>query len=428
MRQALGSLLQVLSIEPLHAGALEASAQICRVLGSTADAELFDALAVPVPEPEALFSMGYHLVGQGRADVAVAYLRLALANAPDDAASMAARRELAYAQLQSRDFGGCVTTLSEVSRCSDLAEAEQLDTDLLAAEAALYQGRLPLSRQFLDAADARVPNQEQQAHIDALHALLGRAARWGKRLNQLGLREWHHIQHAGVILKTAGGWFEDGSLGGRFELLELRADMIAFLLERLGLFLTTHRLLPEVVVPAGDLSAPLAMAFAERFGAQVLADPGERGDRRALLLAASAGELEPWTGTLARHHGDLAVASLALDWDRDAPLCPDIVGVLARRAFLPWEPRYSVDPSGGEGRTATEDSRPAAAIAVDLVAAMAALPDDGGKARDEFESFYDEIADELVLGRADNHPLRRQFTQLSPAWTSTSKRPANHET
>ena len=31
--------------------------------------------------------------------------------------------------------------------------------------------------------------------------------RWPS-LETLGLREWHFIQHGGVILKTAGGWFE----------------------------------------------------------------------------------------------------------------------------------------------------------------------------------------------------------------------------
>lgn len=423
VRQALATLLDVLGEDPAHEGALAAAARICRVLGASADAERFEALIGPKVEAEALYEMGYHLTEQGRPDVACSYLRQALEQAPDDEAKAAVQRELAFALLQSRDFGACLTTLSEAARSPDLAEAERLDIDLMSAEAALYLGRIEVARRFLDQADDRVPTEDQLARLDALHALMGRATRWTDGLARAGLREWHHIQHAGVLLKVAGGWFEDGSFGGRFELLDLKPDMIAFLLMRLSHLLERLDVRPEVVVPASDLSRPLALALASRLDAEVVDELSDRGERPALLLAASAGELEPYTAGLAQHRSDLQVAALALDWSRDAPVSPDVVGVLARRAFLPWEKRFSVDPQGGQGRTEPGDARPARAVAADLVTAMEALPDDGGKARGEFESFYLPLRDELVLGNADRYPLRRQFVHVSPAWTPTGKRP-----
>src|SRR5262249_62410128 len=53
-----------------------------------------------------------------------------------------------------------------------------------------------------------------------------------------------------VILKTAGGWFEDDSRGGRFDVLALRGDMVAFLLQRLAQLLERLGLEHDAVAPA----------------------------------------------------------------------------------------------------------------------------------------------------------------------------------
>ena len=78
--------------------------------------------------------------------------------------------------------------------------------------------------------------------------------------------------------------------------------------------------------------------------------------------------------------------------------------------------RYGMDPDTRKMHEIPADERSAAQIADDLVAAMDALPDDGGKAREEFEEFYLPLADELVLANEERHPHRRQFTCLSPCW------------
>ena len=419
VRNALTTLLDALAVDPLHQPSLAAAGNICRVLGSLGDAERFEALTGAEVTADHLFEMGWHLVDQGRPDVAEAYLQRALAAVHAPAEVAAVRRELAFAQLQQRQFATCLTTLAPLFRLDELAEAERLDIDLLAAEAALYAGRVPVCRSFLEAAEQRIPDEVQLERIDALHALLGRAARWEHEIARIGLREWHHIQHAGVLLKTAGGYFEDGSKGGRFELLELRADMVAFLLQRMAHLLERLELRPELVVPASDLSEPLARALARHFVADVETDLAARGDRPTLLIAASASELAPYAGGLANHRPGLAVAVLSTDWDRNAPVCPDIIGVFARRAFLPWEERYQVDPASGESRPVNAAQRPADVLGDELHALMLQLPDDGGESRESFEAFYLPLADELVLGNPDRYPVRRQFTHLSPAWQPT---------
>ena len=424
VRGALATLLSAVAEDPGHGPSLEAAGRVCRVLGAPDDASLFETLAEHPDHADALFALAYRLVDQRRPDVAVPLLARALAATPKD---HALRRELAYAELLDGRFDECLTTLAPLRNEPELAEPEQLDVYLLSAEAALVSGRRELASAALDLADHLVPDDTQRARLDALHAQLGRAAHF-EALKGAGLRPWHFIQHAGMLLKVAGGWMEDGSRGGRYEHLALRPDMVAFLLQRFCDVAADFELSFDVVLPASQVAAPLAHALAGRLGCDVGDDLADRQGRAALLVASNAAEFTPFLSGLAAHKPDLRLFSLNLDWSRPAPLCPEVVGVLAQRVLLPWEERYALDPNQPqELRQQARDTRGVVELATDLIAAMDALPDDGGKARDEFLEIYRPLAGELILGNDELHPFRRQFTQVSPAWASTSLRPEGSE-
>ena len=414
VRRALSTLLATLEADPAHRPAYEAAGRICRILGAPDDAQLFEDLAGRPEDPEALFRLGYRLSDQGRPEVAVRLLERSLAGLPAD---VGVRRELAFARLQSRDFTGCLRALSPLEDDPDLSETERLDVLLTQAEAALLGAKPDACRDFLARAEELVPEDDQRERLDALHAQLGRASRF-ENLASLGLREWHFIQHAGVILKTAGGWFEDGSRRGRFDVLRLRPDMIAFLLQRLALLLDRLELRHECVAAASEVAAPLAQALAQRLGAEYLPELAQRDGRSTLLVAANAAELGPHAREVATHGPDLRVFALNLDWERDAPVMPDVVGVLGRRALMPWEPRYALAAERRDMRMVTDDEREPAEIARELRYLMDHLPyDDGGVAQAEFEGFYLPQRALLVLGNDELHPGRRRFTSLSPCWS-----------
>jgi len=418
IRTALSTLLATLEQDPGHVGALEAAGRICRLLGSAEDAELFEELAARPDDGDAQYALGFRLVDEGRPEVAAALLARSLASQPG---SPEIRRELAYARLQAGDFAGCLRALAPLQDDPALAEREQLDVLLLSAEAALCSGRRDVAQDFLRTAEDLLPDDDQRERLDALHAMIGRSLRWPS-LTGLGLREWHFIQHAGVILKTAGGFFEDGSRQGRYDVLDLRLDMVAFLLQRLADLLARLGLEHEVVIPTSPVAAPLAHALALRLGVGVAEDVSQRNGRPALLVAANALEFGPLTAGLATHRAELRLFALNLDWERDAPVFPEVAGVLARRVLLPWETRYSLDPKTGQMRELPGDERPAAEIGAELFAAMEALPQDGGTAREEFESFYMPLASQLVLGNEELHPNRRRFTRLSPCGAGLRER------
>lgn len=413
VRQALGTLLATLAADPGHRPACEAAGRICRILGAPEDARLFEDLAARPEDAEALFRLGYRLADQGRPEVASRLLERSLLGLPAD---IGVRRELAFARLQSRDFEGCLRALVPLEDSPDLAETERLDVLLTMAEAALLAGRREPSRAFLERAEGCVPDDDQLVRLDALHAQLARSTRW-ESLARLGLREWHFIQHAGVLLKTAGGYFEDGSRQGRFDLLQLRPDMVAFLLQRLAQLLERLELVPEAVASASGTSAPLAHALALRFGVPVLEDPAVRDGRGVLLAAVNAAEFAPHLAQVVEHSPELRLVSLNLDWERDAPVCPEVVGVLARRVFVPWEKRYELDADRKALRELPGDEREPEVVGAELHQLIAALPDDGGAARAAFEGFYLPLRSQLVLGNDELHPARRAFTSLSPCWS-----------
>jgi tetratricopeptide (TPR) repeat protein len=415
LRPALGTLLQTLAVDPGHAGALDAAARLCRMLGSEADAELFEALLARPGDPGTLFALGYRMVEESRPEVAVALLERSLRAGLDEADAVAVRRELAYARLQSRDFTGCLRTLAPLDDDPSLSETEALDVLLVQAEAAFYARRRDLAQRFLERAEEGVPEDDQRERLDALHGMLGRGARFPS-LQALGLREWHFIQHAGVILKVAGGYFEDGSRLGRYDVLDLRLDMVAFLLQRLLHLLERLGLSHQIVMPVSPVAAPLGHALALALGVPCVEDLSLRRGRSALLVAANALEYTPLVASLARHRPELRLFSLNLDWEHDAPVCPEVTGVLARRVFLPWEERYALDPRSKQMRPVPADERPAEEVGAELFAAMRALPDDGGAAREEFESPYMPLVSQLVLGNDEAVPHRRRFTTLSPCW------------
>lgn len=411
IRGALGTLLDALALDPVHGPSLDAAARICRILGSPGEADLFAGVTEHPAEVDAWLLLAHHLVEQGRPDVATALLGHALSLDPEH---LAVRREMAFACLLARDFAGCGRLITSLLDEPALAESERVDLLLMSAEASLYAGQRGPARRQLAEADDLLTDDDQRARLDALHALLGRSTHFPD-LATADLRAWHFIQHAGVLLKTAGGYFEDGSLGGRFDHLALRPDMLAFLLRRAADVLAECGADVEVVIPASELAEPLARALATLLGAGFVPDLTERKGRTALLLASSAAEYAPFVAGLARHRPELRLFAIWMDWSRDHPVSPEIVGTLARRVLLPWETRYAIDandPSRMQPRPG--DDRPAAAIAADLVDAAAALPDDGGAAREEFLGFYRPLRDELVLANETRHPHRRRFTHLSP--------------
>jgi len=95
-------------------------------------------------------------------------------------------------------------------------------------------------------------------------------------------------------------------------------------------------------------------------------------------------------------------------------VCPEVVSVMARRALLPWEARFAIDAGSSRTREIAADERPVPVLGAELLAAIEALPDDGGAARAEFEDLYRPLAAQLVLGNERVHPARRRFTALSP--------------
>jgi hypothetical protein len=180
----------------------------------------------------------------------------------------------------------------------------------------------------------------------------------------------------------------------------------ALLVRRLGLKY-------ERVYAASDLSVPLAVTVARLLGAEAAPFDAEKSEP-GLVVAKNTDELKPH-GARFVEHGELDLFCLCLDWTRNQPLAPDLVGFFARHSYLPWEGRHEVAPD--------ESGRPAAIK-------PPAQPDDLGKAAQnliaiaerldvkeeigKLEQYYRPRREHLVLGQPDRYPRRRVFSAHSP--------------
>ncbi len=419
VRAALTDLLDSLAQEPTYDVALRSAARICTMLGAPEDGRLFEELADRPEDPTALFSLGYRMVDQRRPDVAAALLDRCLTHAPDHPS---VRRELAFARFCNRDFAGCLRALAPLETDPELADAEVLDVLLLKAEAAFYLGKRDLARALLDECELLIPDDTQRARLDGFHHMVGRSLGW-ESIKDLDLRAWHFIQHAGVVLKVAGGLIEDGSRAGRFDVVHLTLDMVAFLLQRLAHLLERLEVRIGAVAAVSPASEPAARALAIRLGAAFVTDFADHAGSPLLLMAANAAEFANVAAAVAPHRADLHLFSINLDFDQDEVVCPEVIGILGRRALLPWEGRFALDATTGESREVPGDERPPELLAADLIAAMDNLPDDEGAARAEFEALYAPLAGQLLLGNDGLYPYRRMFTSLSPCWSADDEAP-----
>lgn len=410
VRQALTALLDSLAIDPTYADSLESASRICHTLGSPEDAQLFEAVVRRPEDTEALFNLAYHLISQERPDVGVALLERCLQAGME---GPAVRQELAFARFQMGDFKDCREILEPLLTDPELADTEQLDVLFIVAEAAMYDGDRDACLKALEAAEKHIPTDEQRAQLDGLHHLIGRSMHWSQ-LDDLDLRQWHFIQHAGVILKVAGGLVEDGSRQGRYDVLHLKVDMVAFLIQRLLHLLQTLDVPIGAIASASKTAEPLARAIAMAGSLSYVEALDDHAGAPILLVAGNAAELGPIAPRLSAHNDDLRLFCVHLDWTRDEVVCPEIVGVLSPRAMLPWETRFSLEAETGSSQQIPADERPAEVIASEVVAAMAELPDDEGQARQAFEGIYLPLAQEILLGNHARHPYRRRFTAVSP--------------
>ncbi|MBI5366036.1 MAG: hypothetical protein HZA54_03285, partial [Planctomycetes bacterium] len=133
-----------------------------------------------------------------------------------------------------------------------------------------------------------------------------------------------------------------------------------------------------------------------------------------LLVATHSEDLGDLGEELSAGPPDLVVYAHCLQWTYDQPILPEVAGLMAQMAKMPWEERLRVaEEEGGERKIVKlpPDARPAAELAARLVEEAEAAP--ANAAVGEMTAFYAGRRD-LRLGGAEPGERRRIFRCASP--------------
>ncbi|MDE2125893.1 MAG: hypothetical protein KGJ62_04820 [Armatimonadetes bacterium] len=223
-----------------------------------------------------------------------------------------------------------------------------------------------------------------------------------------GIREWHYAQTRGAVMSVSP---TDVGFNGRYPAIRLEVASVALLCAGLCKWLSLLDLRPKCVSWLGPAAEPLALHIAALLsnGPTSTApwSPGSNidGDAPGLLVLAHSWDVQYLASELdlqelATARSGMLLFCLQTGSTEPQPVTPDISGMLAESAELPWET---------PGTTAAQ-------TAADWAAALAEQAPDTGATEalaTELEQAYEGFTD-LLLNHRDGTLPRRILPGHSP--------------
>ena len=300
-------------------------------LGARDLAERAAEASIAPADPERLYALGYQLIEDGLAALAVTVLARGVELAPDSEALVTELIAALEAQLAYRDAARVLAARPA------LVEASFLCRYLLAFDS-IMSGDLAAARAIAPRLISAEPAQERMAA--RVHAMLDRAALLSPLhpLDDRDLRGWHHVVTGGLLLHGSPYGFDE-PMHGRYAWLQDSWSLIRHGLERLRAVLAAWQWAPPCVyAPPGREHEAIAAAAAALLGVPQVPWPAVGTPAPGLIVAYNLAtvpvrELE----RLARRRPDQLVHAHVTIWTDDAPLAADVTTLLAQRVVAPWD-------------------------------------------------------------------------------------------
>jgi hypothetical protein len=400
-RDALRLLFDVFASEPTHGDALALAARVAKRLAAERETALFEALAQDSDDVQALFDLGYWFVESGLPRVGRAFLERCHAAMPEQGQ---VAYELAYARCASGEFRGAVPLLERVANDDASHGAMGFAARSLLVQAHVFAHELDAARADFDRLSAAQGDADADAQIDALAQLLARAERMTRK-SAYGPREWLFVAHGAALLHVARN--ERDPLPA----FTAGLDWLAGMLRRLESLLAAVDVVPGRVQWINDSMMPLALALAERIGAEPGAYRPDH-DRQTLVMLKDPRDAQAVLEELQSREEGSDTFALSLDPRLSYSICPELVGQFATSVRLPWEERFEFSASSAQDARLAHverDTRSAEALADELIDSMIQLEGDEGD-RKTLNRWYVPQKDLLLLGNYGAHPARRVFT------------------
>lgn len=349
--------------------ALGVLAPVFAALGARALAERTAEASVAPADPERLYALGYQLIEDGLAPLAVTVLARGVELAPDSEALVTELVAALEAQLAYRDAARVLAARPA------LLDASFLCRYLLAFDS-IMSGEVDAARAV---APRLVPAEHAQERMAArIAAMLGRAERVAAScpLDGHDLRGWHHVITGGLLLHRSPYGFDE-PMHGRYAWLQDSWALVRHGLVRLKAVLAAWGWQPPCVyAPPGREHEAVAAAAAALLGVEQVPWPAVGAPAPGLVVAYDLAAVAPRDlERLAQRRRDQVLHAHVTIWTEDAPVAAESTTLLAQSVVAPWGRQLSIDPETKQARHAEEDARDADALGATILAAPAPSED-----------------------------------------------------
>ncbi|HVV87680.1 MAG TPA: hypothetical protein VHE35_31780 [Kofleriaceae bacterium] len=343
---------------------------IFAALGARALAERVAEASLAPTDPERLYALGYQLIEDGVAAVAVTVLARGVELSPDSEALVTELVAALEVQLAYRDAANVLAVRPA------LVESSFLCRYLLVFDS-IMSGDLATAR---DTVPRLVPAEHAQERMATrVQAMLARADRASQLcpLDGHDLRGWHHVITGGLLLHRSP-YGLDAGMHGRYAWLQDSWAMVRHGLERLRAVLDAWGWQPPCVyAPPGREHEALAVAAATLLGVPQAPWPAVGAPAPGLVVAYDLATVAPRElERLAQRRRDQVLHAHVTIWTEDGPVAPEVTTLLAQSVVAPWGRRLAIDAESRTTKAIAEDPRDAEALAADIVAAPPAHDDD----------------------------------------------------
>ncbi len=353
---------RLVPVDELEA-ALALLPSVFAALGARALAERAASASLAPTDAERLYALGYQLIEDGLAAVAVTVLARGVELFPDSEVLLTELVAALEAELAYHDAARVLAARPALVERSFLCR-------YLWAFDSLMSGDLATAREQAPRLLAAEPAQQRMAA--RITAMLARADDLGGTcaLDGGDLRGWHRVITGGLLLHLSPYGFDE-PMRGRYAWLQDSWSLLRHGLERLRAVLAAWAWAPPCVyAPPGRDHEALASAAATILGVPMAPWPAVGAPAPGLVVAYDLATLPPRElERIAQRRPDQVVYAHVTVWTEDAPVAADVTALLVQRVVPPWGRQLRIDPDTGKAGEADEDPRDASGLAAEIVGA-----------------------------------------------------------
>lgn len=268
--------------------------------------------------PYAMFEAGFGLIDLRQHELAVMLLERCLKLMPNEPT---VNYEIAFSLMSLAKFDEAIKHFNIV-----LVDNEDFDTVLNLSVCHTLTRNLPEARKLIEKLATLTHEEDEQRELQHRRLVLKRLELLGNK-QTLTPRDWQFVLYGGILLRT----------GENHE--HQREDLvsIASTLAILKGLLEGLRIEFEAVEYYNPNARPLARILAELMEIPCDSYKGPHRPDRALLVMAWATDIIGPHQAFVEHMQSRSIFSYGLTWHEPLPVAPEIAGLLADNAIMPWE-------------------------------------------------------------------------------------------